>query len=467
MDDDAKNPLLAGMHESRACPKDGMAYFVMVLLGIGCLLPWNAFVTAVDYFEYYYPEYHPDRTIPVCYMCLNVVTTALIVKYGVRLDLGFRLRFGLWGYFVAMFGVPLTDRLLLKHVGEDHGSFEAMMLTLSFVAIIGISNGFVQGSLFGFCGPLPAELTSALVLGTALSGVFVCALRIGTKAAFGDTVAGLRLGIYTYFLSGGCYSILCYALYTISLPRLKVVRWYNEEEAREQRLRLGDGDGRGGGHGDLLRDAEAPALGGASESDADPASMGGGGGGSGKGPHGYGSPPAAASGVIDDVPLGPLFRKLWRYALAVFINYWVTLSIFPGVLAEDISSKLLGSWFTIVLITLFNCADSVGRMLPSVFYARDGAVLLVFSAIRVAFIPCYSLLVKHQTGDVSFMVVTGVLGLTNGYVTTATMATPDLAVTSKQEAVVAGTMMVFFLLSGLSAGAISGWIWLLTPLMKS
>ncbi len=40
----------------------------------------------------------------------------------------------------------------------------------------------------------------------------------------------------------------------------------------------------------------------------------------------------------------------------------VTLSIFPGVLAEDVSSARLGSWYPVVLITVFNFADWAGVM---------------------------------------------------------------------------------------------------------
>lgn len=41
---------------------------VFMLLGVGSLLSWNAFVTAVDYYQYYFAKYHPDRSLPVSYM---------------------------------------------------------------------------------------------------------------------------------------------------------------------------------------------------------------------------------------------------------------------------------------------------------------------------------------------------------------------------------------------------------------
>lgn len=39
----------------------------------------------------------------------------------------------------------------------------------------------------------------------------------------------------------------------------------------------------------------------------------------------------------------------------------VTLSIFPGVLAEDLHSPQLGSWYPILLLAAYNCADAAGK----------------------------------------------------------------------------------------------------------
>ena len=146
------------------------------------------------------------------------------------------------------------------------------------------------------------------------------------------------------------------------------------------------------------------------------------------------------------------------YALAVFIGYLVTLSIFPGVLAENLKSPTLKSWYPLLLITVFNVGDMMGKMCPTRFHCRDGALLFVFSIMRGAFVPIYAVFVQEQMPDISFFVVTYCLGITNGFLTTCGMSTAPTLFNPK-ESEVAGTMMVFFLLSGLSLGAMSGWLW--------
>ncbi|CAG7908892.1 unnamed protein product [Brassica rapa] len=52
------------------------AYVIHFLLGAGSLIPWNALITAVDYFGYLYPDKHVEKTFTVAYMvarsCENI-----------------------------------------------------------------------------------------------------------------------------------------------------------------------------------------------------------------------------------------------------------------------------------------------------------------------------------------------------------------------------------------------------------
>ena len=412
---------------SEGSPKDRMAYLCFLCLGIGSLLPWNAFVTAVDYYQHFYPEYHPDRVIPVLYMTLNVFVTGLLVKCGSSIDLRTRILFGFSAYSVSMLGVPVTDKVLFPH-NDMHGSgnLMAMLITLSFVVVIAVANGFVQGSLFGLSGLLPLTYTGALVLGTAISGVFISFLRIGTKVAFGDSVGVLSMGIYVYFAAGGLFSLFCIYLHQRVLPDLPIMVWHRKEEA----IRKGYSE-----HSPLLNGKAAPK-------DVEVAQ--------------YTSLEHEAEA---EVLLLPIFKRLWMYAFAVFFGYLVTLSIFPGVLAENLTSKTLKSWYSLLLMTVFNIGDMLGKMTPSRFHCKDGALLFIFSIMRFAFVPIYAIFVQENLQDIDFFVVTFCLGLTNGFLTTSAMSTgPTLF--GPREAEVAGTMMVFFLLFGLSIGACAGWLWI-------
>ena len=79
---------------------------------------------------------------------------------------------------------------------------------------------------------------------------------------------------------------------------------------------------------------------------------------------------AAGSGPAGSAGPGPGSRSEAREVVrhvapgmaCVGLVYWVTLSIFPGVLAEDLRSEALGDWLGVLLIFTFNLADMLAKL---------------------------------------------------------------------------------------------------------
>ena len=61
------------------------------------------------------------------------------------------------------------------------------------------------------------------------------------------------------------------------------------------------------------------------------------------------------------------FRLTWKPILSAFLNFFLTLSLFPGVIVDipssssDLGRPSLGNWLPIVLIAIFNGSDCLGR----------------------------------------------------------------------------------------------------------
>jgi equilibrative nucleoside transporter 1/2/3 len=149
----------------------------------------------------------------------------------------------------------------------------------------------------------------------------------------------------------------------------------------------------------------------------------------------------------------------------VFGVYVVTLAIFPGFLVEDITSDALGDWYPILLMATFNAADVVGKFMPTHPRLReDGPTLLRAVSLRACFIPVFGACALGSNESLRsegvIVTLTAALGLSSGYLATAAMvAAPKRVTQSEQEP--AGTIMVFWLIGGLSVGALCGWLWLL------
>lgn len=129
------------------------AYWCFVLLGAGTLFPWNAVITAADYWEARYPVSsipsipllslrasqhfirrgnaighaacpmdqppcalplpqgkHTDRLLTVSYLPANLVVIAAMVHYHAHMRPRLRIMGGLLGFTLAVSAVPLVSR---------------------------------------------------------------------------------------------------------------------------------------------------------------------------------------------------------------------------------------------------------------------------------------------------------------------------------------------------------------------
>ncbi|XP_022859494.1 equilibrative nucleotide transporter 1-like [Olea europaea var. sylvestris] len=152
-------------------PKDNfnMAYIIYFTLGAGYLLPWNAFITAVDYFSYIYPDVSVDRVFAVVYMLIGLMSLLFIVAFAHKSNSFVRINVGMVLFVIALLTVPLMDVWYIKgRVGVYVGYY----VTVAVLGLCGVADGLVQGSVVGNAGELPERYMQAVVAGTAASGKF-------------------------------------------------------------------------------------------------------------------------------------------------------------------------------------------------------------------------------------------------------------------------------------------------------
>ncbi|PSC75565.1 Equilibrative nucleoside transporter 4 [Micractinium conductrix] len=157
-----------------------------------------------------------------------------------------------------------------------------------------------------------------------------------------------------------------------------------------------------------------------------------------------------------------VFKLIWRLAVANAFIFVITLSIFPGVLAEDVHSVKLGSWYPVAMLAAFNVADCAGKIAPGlpVLRLRSPRAILCTVAARVLFIPAFYLAATLGGGPAVIGPLTVLLGLSNGYLTSCSMIEAPLRV-PPAAADLAGNTMVLFLILGLCLGAAASFLWLL------
>lgn len=154
-------------------PKDPyyIAYIIHFLLGAGYLVPWNSFITAVDYFQYLYPAKHISKVFSVAYMVAAMTVLFILTCWSsffkmklpalkTRMNLGYAL------FVLVLVVAPITD--WVDHRDEfGRGSNFAFVVLVSMVAVTGFAEGLTGGSLVGATGKLPGRYMQAVVAGNA------------------------------------------------------------------------------------------------------------------------------------------------------------------------------------------------------------------------------------------------------------------------------------------------------------
>lgn len=164
------SPLLHHNRSTSKAPQDTfhLAYIIYFTLGVGFLLPWNSFITAVDYFSYLYPSTSVDRIFSVVYMLVGLFCLLVIVVFYAHKSLAsFRINLGLSLFVVSLLVVPVLD---LVYVKGRVGLYVGFDITSVAVGLSGLADALMQGGLIGVAGEMPERYTQAVIAGTAGSG---------------------------------------------------------------------------------------------------------------------------------------------------------------------------------------------------------------------------------------------------------------------------------------------------------
>ena len=168
--DYAKPHIQKDVREVKHGAQGFVTYAIYVTLGAGLLFPWNAFITAADYFELEFPvsrigviEFlvciaqllivadhyiashyfnkrfhrfraalfkrfettsisclphlqgqHTDRLITVCYLPVTLAMLLLMIHYNDRTNIALRIVGGMAGFCISMIAVPVVSSCIVK-----------------------------------------------------------------------------------------------------------------------------------------------------------------------------------------------------------------------------------------------------------------------------------------------------------------------------------------------------------------
>lgn len=367
-------------------PKDrlNLIYLTLILHGIGTLMPWNMFITAKEYFvEYKLGKGYTDvKDMPYAtYFQQNVGFAAQIPNLvfnwiNIFLNLGGNLTSRIvWTLLIEVLVFVVTIILAMVDSSEWPGVF--FYLTIGCVILLNMASGMYQSTIYGLAAKLPFKYSGAVVLGSNLSGTIVAVISI-ISLAMGPNP---RTAAIYYFITALFILLACFDTY-FALPLNRFFRYHDHmfNKALHEKKRRS---------------------------------------------------------AVHVMPYGLIFKQCFPQCFNVFFTYFVTLTIFPAVLADVKMAHddfpISQMYYTpITCFLTFNICAVLGNLIPSILRFPSPRWLVIPVLLRALFLPFFLLCNYRPFGverlwpalmhwDYAYWTASGLFGLTGGYFSSLAM----------------------------------------------
>jgi solute carrier family 29 (equilibrative nucleoside transporter) protein 4 len=163
-------------------------------------------------------------------------------------------------------------------------------------------------------------------------------------------------------------------------------------------------------------------------------------------------------------------KNVWPYMISISLAYFVTLCLFPGIESEIISCNL-HSWMPVILISIFNLMDFAGKIISSIPYDWPCGRMVLCTLCRIIIVPLVMLCAAPRSepffsAEGWSIILSGILGLTNGYFGSIPMILAPSKVPDEQKELTGNIMTLSYSL-GLTGGSVVAYMlnaWLGAPL---
>lgn len=371
------------------------------------MLPWNAVLTALDFFIVSFPDYNPAFVFGLTLNAPNFTFNFVNIMFAKHISQTLRIITSLIVIFACTWAMPF--------VAEYLDGSTSWILILLVIVVMGIASSFSQGGLFGYASIFPQEYTGAVMLGNGISGLSMNALRMITLAIFppdeeGHTSNKDFIGSMIYFAIASLIVICCIIgfFYVNTTP---FARYYLTKAGSKvnDRTKSAGSIGNAGllANNIILQDdlVNETAV-------------------------------NSQNTFVQESSILDVYRKIGFMAIQVFVCFTITFVVFPGTtlstsfdfLGDNEANKnKRGAWFAVLMVTFFNIFDTIGRFLPSKLQLFTPNNVFILTVSRLIFIPLCVLIQLSSSPHGIFksdwfrIVNMAIFAITNGYNSTLLM----------------------------------------------
>lgn len=447
-----KKSLLVAMEPT---DRFNIVYFIMLIQGVGTLLPWNMFITAHAYFQEKLEgtQWHHsfENYFAIAAMGPNLVMFLVNTLFKHKVPLQVRM---LTSVCIMTLCFVVTTVLVVIDTTNWKPLF--FYITIGTIVVINISSAVYQGGLFGICGMMPQRYTGAIMTGQGVGGTFAALASIFSILGGKDAMSSG----FGYFMSAAVVLAICLVTYFM-VQRLKFGSHFISPGHERKEIKFPHIPNT---QIERLANWQAPASSKHGNYKCSALSL------DNEALLSVNVSPGEIKTLTNERPPFLLvFRHIAKHGVSVASVFFVTLAAFPALTSriQSVHKGDLSEWTNTYFVPvscflLFNVGDFCGRLAASFVQwpGRDGIMLPCLCFVRVVFLPLFafcnalprnnsSVYFSEDYFPIAFMVL---FAISNGYLGSLCMMYGPSMVEAKH-AETAGTMMAFMLIIGLAMGA--------------
>ncbi|XP_035717328.1 NADPH-dependent diflavin oxidoreductase 1-like [Vespa mandarinia] len=406
-------------------PRDrlNLVFSILILHGIGILMPWNMFITAKDYFVNYklskeYTEIESNySTNFLSYLGFASQIPNLLFNW---LNIFIKLRGNLttriaWGIFVQILIFLFTVILAMMDTSQWPGIF--FWITMISVIILNIANGIYQNSVFGMAAKLPGKYTGAVILGSNISGTFTAVINLISQIM----APNARTAAIYYFITALFILLACFDTY-FALPLNRFYRYHELLHQKELNKRQLENSTRG---------------------------------------------------KKEELPYWKIVLQCSSQLFNIFIVFFVTLALFPSVQSDIKRSSAefivpLDFYVSIMCFLTFNVTAMIGSSIASIVQWPSEKYLIIPNMLRIFYIPVFLFCNYYPAetkrylpvfidNDWAYLIIGITMGISHGYFSSISMMYCPRMV-EPQYASIAGMFGAASLVTGIFSGILFSFV---------
>ncbi|EAL66738.1 equilibrative nucleoside transporter family protein [Dictyostelium discoideum AX4] len=337
--------------------------FLIFILGMGNILPFQTFLASLDYLDNIFPQYKMASTFPCIYMVVICVTFIVLLRFQNKFKSHIILSIGFPCYIVLMILTPIVTIV-------SHTPITTYLVILLLMALCSFVDGLSQGTIYAYASKFGPRYSTIAVTGNGVAGVFVVLTRLICKLSFSSDNNSKKIGLIVYFIISAIIILIAITtfFYSLKIERIRKILITNNNNNNNKNQ--------------IENDNQVNNI-------------------NGKEKH----------------PFKEVFKKTYGFGFMVFYNFVIVLFLFPGIVVRIESLHGIKSdWWVFIIIAVYNTSDCIGKTLFSIFnyiilpLKLVWVVLIGKSIFVLLFFLCiYNDNFNHEQMVIIFLIIFGVL----------------------------------------------------------